>query len=167
VIARDADGGPLRIRPPLLACLRFGVVLIVAVMGVGMVFGELKRWIDGTALTEPLVLLQLGAFAIGLGLALGLSLYAAMLPWGWTVDAAGVTGRSLWGRRQCIAWNEVGNVTATAFDGIPALMIGSTDKGRDVFACTLGVDLQAIHLRLACHAGAEHPLTRAFAGAGT
>jgi hypothetical protein len=162
---RDDDRDPLRIRPPLLACLRFGLVLMGVVMGVGIVIGEIRKAIDGVALTEPLVLLQLAALAIGLGLAIGLVCYVTLIPWTWTIGAEGVEGRSLWGRRHRIAWNDVANVGSVSFDGIPALLIGAAGRGADIVAYTLGVDLQAIHSRLARHAGTNHPLTRAFAGA--
>jgi hypothetical protein len=161
-----ADGGdPQRIRIPLRACLRFGLVVMATAVSVVIVVGEIKRWIGGLALSDPLDLLQLGALAIVLGLPIGLFCYAVMLPWAWTVGTDGVTGRGYWGRRHRIAWDEVARVTATSFSGVPAIAIGAAGTRREVIAYTLGVDLQAIHSGLVRHAGADHPLTRAFAGA--
>jgi hypothetical protein len=157
------DSASLRVFPPLRPCLAFAVRLLSMIIGVMLIVAQVGKALSGQPLLPVLLLLQMLACAIGIGLVLGLVLYALMRLWAWTIARDGLAGRSYWGRRRRIAWTRLDSVAAASVEGIPALHVRASDSGDDLFLYTLGVSLQAIHAALVHHAGPDHVLTRSFA----
>jgi hypothetical protein len=152
----------LKVHPPLLPCIKFSVMTLGIVLGVVLTLQIVIDLFKGEAFIGFLLVFQLALFFVGLAVALGVFLYIVLLPWAWSVESSGLTGRSYWGRRARIAWGDVDKVAPITVQGIPALVITSARSKREIFAYTLGVNIPEIHKALVRHAGQDHILTQCF-----
>lgn len=132
------------------------------VFGFVLLLGIVIRFFRGEPFIGFSLIYQLFLLFIGLAVLLGVVLYLILRAWAWSVEPSGLTGRSYWGRRSHIAWKDVDKVGSIAVEGIPALVVTSATSKREVFAYTLGVNIQEIHAHLSRHAGPEHVLTQWF-----
>ena len=152
----------LKVHPPLLPCIKFSVRTLGIALGVVLALGIVISLFKGEPFIGFLLIFQLAILFVGLAVVLGVFLYIVFLPWAWSVESSGLTGRTYWGRCARIAWSEVEKVAPIAVEGIPALVITSTRSKREIFAYTLGVNIPEIHKALARHAGRDHILTQCF-----
>lgn len=133
-----------------------GALLALALAG-DLVSGRpLLGPLRGSPLT--FIFLVLGAWLV-----FATTAYAILWAWRWTVEPEGISGRSYWGRRTLISWNDVGSVHATSIEGLPALGVRSLTSKRDVLLYVWGIDLASAHQQLQRYAGPRHVLTLAFA----
>lgn len=149
--------------PPLKACALyvlklFGIIYVSLLVFVMVANGIKGRPLLGSAGDD--LALVVGVF-VALPILATLAIYGAARLWAWSIDAAGIRGRSYWGRRVAIGWTDVDEVDRTSVEGIPALVIHSA-RGGDVFAYLLGVDAARVQARLRKLAGPAHALTQAF-----
>jgi hypothetical protein len=155
----------LKFRPSFQSCLSFAGKLTGWLVGAVVVLGLLADLVQGrpplgVIVREPLTFL---AIFLGLWIAFAVTFYLTLRIWTWSVLADGVRGRSYWGRRVDIRWDDVDRVYATAIEGIPVLGVVARDARREAMLYVMGVDLTVAHRALLMHAGPDHMLTLAFA----
>lgn len=157
----------MKVYPPFLSCLRWAartvitllVVLLVVLVGARALKGGLAVLMDYPAV-ETIAAIVL--FAAAFVLMLALVAYLGARAWAWSIDREGLKGRTYWGRRVSMRWEDITTITATPVEGIPALSIGASTTKAPLFAYLLGIDVDQVRSRLRLHAGPEHPLTRCF-----
>ena len=158
----------MEIYPPFWPCLRYAAktfgVIFISIFGLFVAKQVFRH--------EPLHLSFRPDFWVvpillaALPIALALVVYVGARVWAWSFDQYGVRGRTYFGKRISIPWSDVNDVKGTSVQGIPALLISSHTTKSELFAYTLGVDLQQIHTHLSRRAGPEHLLTQCFEPAG-
>ena len=154
----------MRVYPPLSNCLiyafkTFGV--IYAVLFVISIATNAYRHRPLTPFLEADALTFLMAF-LAIPAVLAAVVYFGARVWAWSFDAYGLKGRTYWGRRVTMRWTDVSRVANTSVEGIPALLISSSDGKREIFAYTLGVDIPGVYQQLVRYAGPNHVLTQSF-----
>ena len=154
----------MRVYPPLLACARYAVklfglvsALLVVLTGVANV-AKHRPFMASLGNDLPILL----AVWLVVTAVLVAVVYVGARVWAWSFDHNGIKGRSYWGHRVAMKWHEVERVANTSVEGIPALLISSSNGKSKIFAYTLGVSITSIYAKLQQYAGPDHVLTQAF-----
>lgn len=154
----------MRVYPSLLACARyafklFGLVFVLLVVLTGVAnVAKHRPFLASLGDDLPIAL----AVWLVITAVLAAVVYVGARVWAWSFDQDGVRGRSYWGRRVAMKWQEVEGVANTSVEGIPALVISSSNGKSKIFAYTLGVSVASIYAKLQQYAGRDHVLTQAF-----
>ena len=155
---------PYRVYPSLFSCMKFSAITLGTIFGIMVVIGGVNELMDGhipSVVTAEAALLGLALF-VGLPLVLALFLYSILRFCAWSIGSNGVSGRTFWGFRVNIPWDDFGNIGLANSSGIPALLLTSASKKSTIWAYTLNVDAAEMHKRLSYLAGRDHVLTRSF-----
>jgi hypothetical protein len=152
----------LKIYPALILCLRFSLKRLGFILGFLLLLGIAIRALRGEPFIGFMLIFQLALLFAGLAALLGGLMYLILRVCAWSVEPSGISGRTYWGRRSCIAWTEVDKVVSVSIEGIPALVVTSANSKREVYAYTLGANVSEIHEHLSRHAGPDHVLTQWF-----
>ncbi|WP_146907707.1 hypothetical protein [Arenimonas daejeonensis] len=155
----------MKFHPRLHSCLVFAGRLCAWVVASLLVVALVADLLNGRPPLNvirgaPLTIISI---VLGMWLAFAATFYVVLWLWTWTVHASGLDGRSYWGRRVHIRWEDVGQIYATSIEGIPALGVVSLTSKREIMLYVLGVDWAEAHRALLRHAGPDHALTHAFA----
>jgi hypothetical protein len=152
----------LKIYPPLTPCLKLSVKTFGLAFGFILFLGMVVRLFKGEPLIGFLLIFQLTLLFVGLAAFSGVLLYLILRPWACSVEPTGISGRTYWGQRSRITWDDVENVSVRVVEGIPSLVVTSASSKREVYAYILGVNIPEVYAHLARHAGPDHVLTQWF-----
>ncbi len=158
----------VRVYSSLGACLRFSFTLFAALAAVLFAIDVATdvfagRAIDFQALRHPArTIAALTLVSLGLALLLFAIFWVAAC----RLDAQGLRGFSFWGRRVVIPWPDVASVQPLSAQGIPGVAVTSASSKKQLWICTLGVDVAEVHQHIRTYAGADHVLTRWFTPKG-
>ena len=152
------------IYPPFLPCLRYAAqtfgLIFLSIFGVVVITHLIRHQSPLASLRSDFWLIPV--FFAAITIVFALVVYVGARVWAWSFDQYEVRGRTYFGKRISIPWPDVAEVKPTNVKGIPALLITSRSTGKELFAYTLGVDLQQIHAQLSLRAGPGHMLTQCF-----
>jgi hypothetical protein len=153
-----------RVYPPLRACIRWGLTLFfwVALIVSALPFAVRlwrgqpfpKDWLAHTGTFLGLV--------IGIGVTIGLGIYAICRIWGATFTQGTLRATTVWGRMVEVPLSTVTDVTPGSVQGLPVLIVKSGASKALLYIYTLGLDRDSVRVHLSSLAGPDHLLTKAF-----
>jgi hypothetical protein len=152
----------VRLNPSLIACLQFSFTLIGSVLVLAVMFDIAGELIRGRPMRVPSLqsiertLTSIAIVASGLGTAL----FGIFWISGVTINENGLRGRTFWGRRIAIAWDEVASVRKVFVSGIPSLIVRSASSNKELWLPILGRDVRRVYLEIRTYVAPNHPLTQ-------
>ena len=153
-----------RVYPPLRACIRWGLTLFLWVALIVSVLPFVLRLWRGQPLPKDW-LAHSGALLgllVGIGVTIGLGVYAICRIWGATFTQGTLRASTVWGRMVEVPLSTVTDVARGSVQGLPVLIVKSGASKADLHIYTLGLDRESVRMRLSSLAGPDHLLTRAF-----
>jgi len=92
---------------------------------------------------------------LGLSVVMTVIFYAIFFWFAPRIDTKGVHGRTYWGFKYYLPWNELANINAMSFRGIPALILTS-ESGKEIWVYRMGLRRKSTYDELVSLLGHEH-----------
>jgi hypothetical protein len=153
-----------RVYPPLRACVRWGLTVFAWVALVITILPLAMRLSRGQPLPKGRLALigTLVALVVGVGVTVGLGVYAICRIWGATFTQATLRATTVWGRMVEVPMSSITDVAPGSVQGLPALIVTSAASKAALYIYTLGLDRDSVHTRLSSLVGPDHLVTKAF-----